>query len=123
MPVALRDEASLPDKACVVRGGMMMARDLAMASERCQAALGFPGISVFAAPTTSLRSVLLVAPQLRVYTVVRRTTARALRKFGAELLPTGASPHFTLRLPDVEFATLARLRDLFGPPIPNPLAR
>lgn len=101
----------------------MLARDLAFAAERCEAAAGYPGISVFAAPGLSFRELLLAAPALRVYGAVRRTTARVLRGEGYELIPTGAAPHFTLRLQDTEFPTLARLRDVFGPPIPNPLAR
>lgn len=101
----------------------MLARDLAMAAERCEIELGFPGVSVFCAAGVGLRELLVAAPQLRVYGVVRRTTAGVVRDFGAELVATGAAPHFTLRLPDAAVATLARLRDLFGPPIPNPLVR
>lgn len=100
----------------------MLARDLAVAAERCQAELGFPGISVFAGEA-SFRELLFAAPALRTYRVVRRTTAGTVRRFGCDLLATGARPHFTLRLPSVDFPTLARLRDVFGPPIPNPLAR
>ena len=107
----------------VLRGGMMLARDLAVAAERCEAELGFPGISVFAAAGVAFRALLLAAPQLRTYRVVRCTTAGPLRRMGCELVPTGSAPHFTLRLPATDFAALARLRDLFGPPIPNPLAR
>lgn len=123
MPLTLRSESPLPDDALVVRGGMMIARDLAMAAERCESEFGFPGLSVFGASGVGLRQLLLAIPDLRRYGVVRRTTAGRLRAFGCELIPTGAEPHFTLRLPDTDFATLARLRDLFGPPIPNPLIR
>jgi hypothetical protein len=123
VPLTVREEARLPDEALVVRGGMMLARDLALAAERCEAELGFPGISVFAAADLGFRALLLAAPQLRTYRVVRRATAAAVRALGCELVPTGAAPHFTLRLPAVGFATLARLREAFGSPIPNPLAR
>ena len=101
----------------------MLARDLALAAERCEVQLGFPGISVFAAAGISFRELLLAAQGLRTYRVVRRTTAGAVRSFGCEFLATGTAPHYTLRLPATDFATLARLRDLFGPPIPNPIAR
>lgn len=119
MPLTLRLDPPLPDDALVLRGGMMLARDLRVAAERCEAALGFPGISVFAAAGASFRELLLAAPALRTYRVVRRTTAGAVRRVGCELVATGASPHFTLRLPAVDFPTLARLRDVFGPPIPT----
>lgn len=123
MPLTSRSEPPLPDEALVLRGGMMLARDLALAAERCEAQLGFPGISVFAATGTGFRELLLAAPALRTYRVVRRSTAGAVRSLGCELVATGIAPHITLRLPGTDFATLARLRDLFGPPIPNPLAR
>ena len=101
----------------------MLARDLALAAERCEAQFGFPGISVFGAAGVGFRELLLAAPALRTYRVVRQTRAGPLRELGGELLATGAPPHFTLRLPATDFATLALLRDAFGPPIPNPLAR
>ena len=101
----------------------MLARDLALAAERCEAQFGFPGISVFGAAGLGFRELLLAAPALRTYRVVRQARAGPLREFGCELLAPGAPPHFTLRLPATDFATLALLRDAFGPPIPNPLAR
>jgi len=70
-----------------------------------------------------LVTLLLAAPGLRVYRVMRRSTAGVLRLAGFDLLPAGAPPHFTLRLPGRDFSTLAQVRDLFGPPVPNPLAR
>lgn len=114
MPLTTRSEPPLPDEALVLRGGMMLARDLALAAERCEAQLGFPGISVFAATDTGSGSSCWP---------LRRSTAGAVRSLGCELVPTGIAPHVTLHLPGTDFATLARLRDLFGPPIPNPLAR
>jgi len=107
----------------VVRGGMMLARDLAMAAARCEAQLGYPGISVFASTEVGLRELVLAAPALRLYTVVRRATAGALRQLGCSLVPTGAAPHYTLRLPGSDYPLLARLRQAFGPPIPNPAHR
>ncbi|HEX5266307.1 MAG TPA: hypothetical protein VFW24_06000 [Acidimicrobiales bacterium] len=123
MPLTLRSEPGLPDSAIVVRGGAMLARDLALAAQRTEADLGYPGVSVFASPSLGFRELVLAAPALRVYSVVRRSTAAAVRALGCELIATGAPPHYTLRLPDAEFPTLARLRDAFGPPIPNPGAR
>ena len=101
----------------------MLARDLALAAERCEVQLGFPGISVFAAAGTSFRELLVAAQGLHTYRVLRRSTAGAVRSFGCELLATGAAPHYPLLLPATDFATLARLRDLFGPPAPNPIPR
>ena len=101
----------------------MLARDLAMATARSEVELGYPGISVFASASLGFLELVLTAPQLHVYAEVRRTTARALRQLGCELVPTGAVPDFTLPLPDAEFPTLARVRDVFGTPIPNPAAR
>lgn len=101
----------------------MLARDLALAAERCDAELGYPGLSVFAAARIGFRELLLAARPLRAYSVVRRASAGQLRAIGCTLIPTGAPPHFTLRLPDAGFPTLAAVREVFGPPIPNPVAR
>ena len=65
MPLTIRPEPPLPDEALVLRGGMMLARDLALAAERCGAQLDFPGISVFTAAGTGFRERLLAAPALR----------------------------------------------------------
>lgn len=94
MPLTTRPEPPLPADALVLRGGMMLARDLALAAERCKAQFGFPGISVFGAAGVGFRELLLAAPALRTYRVVRRTTAGVVRELGCELLATGASTSF-----------------------------
>ena len=101
----------------------MLARDLAMAAARCEAQFGYPGISVFASPDLGLRELVMAAPPLRLYAVIRRATAGPLRGLGCELVPTGAAPHFTLRLPTSDYPMLSRVRQAFGPPIPNPVSR
>jgi hypothetical protein len=42
-----------------------------------------------------------------------------LRVAGFPVWPTNQFPHFSIVLPDVDAATLARLGGCFGPPIPN----
>ena len=123
MPLTIREEADLSDDTTVVRGGMMLARDLAMAAARCEAQFGYPGISVFASVNLGMRELVLASPPLRPYAVVRRTTVGELRRLGCDLVPTGAAPHYTLRLPGADYPTLARVRQAFGPPIPNPTAQ
>jgi len=123
VPVLIRDEGPLPDNAIVIRGGLMLVRDLANAAERCEEHFGFPGLSVFARSGPSVRELLLSARALRLYPVIRQSSAGDLRALRCELLPTGVAPHFTLRLADASFRTLSLVRDAFGPPFPNPVFR
>ena len=60
---------------------------------------------------------------LERYAKVRFSTVGRLRALGFALLPTLATPHFDVLLPDLKAPTLDRLEMGFDSPVPNPARR
>lgn len=111
----------LSDDALVVRGGLMLLSDLERAAEVCQASLGFPGISVYAADGLGLAELVMATPL--AHSQLRWSRAGRLRAAGFALEPTRSWPHYTLRLTDASPAELRRVEQTFSPPEPNPRHR
>ena len=108
----VRSEAELPDDAVVVRGGQMRLWDLERSVDRCEAELGVPGVSVFAAAGLDERQVVEAAPPLHRFSWVSATRAGDLRLLGCDLVPMRQAPHFTLTVPANDRATL---KDVIAP--------
>lgn len=84
---------------------------------------GYFGVSLFAAVDLDVDDLCRSIPPIANYSVIRTSTAGALRGAGFALLPTGRRPHFDAVLPDLSEATLGRLAACFEAPRPNPASR
>lgn len=122
----LRPGDELPDDALVVRGDVMRPDDVRNAAETAQVRIGVLGVSVYAARVD--RPAQLgpkLSPQARGqlarYPKLRSCRAGELRGAGFALLPTGATPHYTVVLPSTAPEVLAALAAAFGPPEDNDL--
>jgi hypothetical protein len=117
----LRPEPSLTRSAVVVRGGTDTVDKLRRHAHRTARAWsldGVPllGVSVFAA----LDDVeVLLRTRFATFRTVHLPTAGALRDADLELLPTGRSPHYTIRLATADDNELALLVAALGPPKHN----
>ena len=118
----LRGEDPPDDTVVVIRGGEHGLDDEVVhrTAERSFEEYGFYGVSVFLAVDRPVDRLCAELDQLRRYGRVRLSTAGDLRRAGFTLLSTGRSPHFDVALPDLAAKTLGRLREVFGPPVPNP---
>ena len=109
----MRSEAELPDDAVVVRGGQMRLWDLERSVDCCEAELGFPGVSVFAAAGLDEREVVQAAAPLGRFSWISTAQAGRLRRLGCELVPTRRAPHFTLKVPGKDRRALKDVSALF----------
>lgn len=80
--------------------------------------VGFFGVSVFAALDGDVRALCDRTPRLRSPGTIWLATSRRVRSMGFGLVPTDASPHFDIVLPDVEAGTIEELIACFRP-VPN----
>jgi hypothetical protein len=118
----LRGEDPPDDAVVVIRGGEHGLDDetLRRTAERAFEDYGFYGVSVYLALDRPVEQLCAEVDELRRYGRIRLSTARDLRRAGFSLLSTGRRPHFDIALPDLAGPTLARLRETFGPAVPNP---
>lgn len=84
---------------------------------------GYYGVSLFATLDLDVDALCRSIPQIANYSVIRTSTAGALREAGFALLATSRRPHFDAVLPDLSDSTLERFASCFGPPRPNPASR
>lgn len=119
--VVLRDEEP-PEEAVVVRGGRNGLADETIRRTATESfnESGFYGVSVFVALPDDLPRMCREMEHLRRYPVIQECPVGRLRSAGFALLATEADPHFDVVLPDLDGATLERLRGAFGPLRPNP---
>lgn len=122
----LREEALAPQAAVVVRGGPATATKLAEHARRAHEAYVLDGepigaVSVFAAlddiGPSSLEGLLR---RFASYRWVHLPTVAILESAGLVLLPSFVRPHYTVRLPRVDPAEVARLLVALGRPALNP---
>ena len=77
-------------------------------------------LSLFGAIDGDVARLCATEPDLNRYSKMRLSTFGRLRSSGFGLIPTQASPHFDVVLPDLHESTLARLESCFDPPVANP---
>ena len=120
--LVLRGEDPPPEATVVIRGGEHGLDDenLRRTAQRSFTDLGFYGVSVFVAVDQPVEILCAEVDALRRYGRVRLSTVASLHQAGFALLATGGRPHFDIALPDLAGPTLSRLRDCFGPALPNP---
>ena len=115
----LRREDPLTELVVLVRGGRDTIDKLARHAARTARAWSLDGqplfgISVFAVLDRSVDA--LLQDRFASFRTVHMTSAGQLRAAGFELLPTGLSPHFTIRLPRTgDEGELAALLAVLGP--------
>ena len=110
----------LPDDAIVVRGGLMLAADLAVGAQSHFDAHGFYALSVYCVPGRTADEIAIGVP-LR-HSNIRASTVGRLRSAGYEIVASPGPPgHADLVLPtpptDHDWKALDRV---FDPPRPNP---
>ena len=122
----LRDEQPPADAVVVVRGGPSSVDRIREHVRRTHDAFeldGRPlwGISVFCAlDDVGPAAVDTLLRRFSSYRVVHLPTVGRLIAAGFDLLPSFRRPHFTVRLDDVDEASVARLLDALGPAEANP---
>lgn len=121
--LVLREELPPDDAVVVVRGGEMNSDFVRRTATRSFEEVGVFTVSVFLALTESVEDLCRGVEDLERYGKVRMSTVGRLRALGFALLPTLASPHFDVLLPDLEASTLDRLELGFDSPVPNPARR
>lgn len=123
LPVEVRerDEPPLDDDAVLVRGGQFRVAHVLARAEACDRRLGFPGVSVAHAVTGRLADLCELSPRLLDYDECSVTTAGRVREH-FDIAATGASPHFSIVLPEPDLLTIRALRDLFEIGLPLPPA-
>ena len=118
----LRAEQPLVAATVIIRGGPDTVDKLRRHAERTVRAWaldGVPllGISVFAVLDMSLDD--LLRRRFASFRTIYLPTAGRLARYQFELLPTGQSPHFTVRLHSADSPELARLLAALGAPQAN----
>ena len=118
--LVLRNELAPDDAIVVVRGGEMNSDFVRRTATRSFEEVGIFTVSVFLAVDVSVEDLCRNIQDLERYGKVRYSTAGRIRTLGFALLPTLASPHFDVLLPDLEASTLDRLELGFDSPVSNP---
>lgn len=122
----LRDEHPPADSVVVVRGGPSSIERLREHARRTHDAYTLDstpmwGVSVFCAlDDVGPASLDALLRRFSSYRVVHLPTVGVLGDVGFDLVPSFGRPHFTVRLDDVDDATLRRLVEALGPAEGNP---
>ncbi len=114
--IRLRGEPPPDNAVIVVRSGVLEQRsdtDLGDKASENHDDYGFWGLSVLVVAESGVTALCETDPRVRRYNRVSLSTVGRVRRAGFPLLDTGDAPHFDIVLPDLESATLQRLRDCF----------
>jgi hypothetical protein len=124
----MEDEDGLPGEALVVRGGIMLSRDLRRNAEFSSKIIGIWAVSVWAYPDMTVEEIVrkarLVLEGALPQGQLCSCSAGGIRDAGLRLVATEDEGHYSLVVPEnPDEAVWQNLRHIFGPPFPNPVAR
>jgi hypothetical protein len=118
----MRQESPPDDAVVVIRSGEhgLDHNRVVSTCQDCFDIYGFLGLSVYAAIDQTYVDLCKSNPALGKHGMIRIATFGDLRKAKFPMLATGAHPHYSVVLADLESETVNRLIDCFSEPIPNP---